>query len=120
MDTLSVPLTKPMAEKLRALPPDEQRSVTESLQQLAEEAIKMREHPDIYFMDGPAGRRARVCDGLDVWEIIQPYYLHGKDWDDLRDTYYWLPESVLRVAMKYYEAYPDEIEGWIIRNNHVD
>jgi uncharacterized protein (DUF433 family) len=120
MDTLSVPLSEAMAAKLRALPPEEQRGVTESLQEFAEEAIKMREHPDIYFMDGPAGRRARVRDGLDAWEIIQPYYLEGKDQEVLQKTYDWLPGSVLRAALRYYEAYPGEIEAWIIRNNRVD
>jgi len=120
MDTLSVPISEAMAAKLRALPPEEQRGVTESLQELAEEAIKMREHPEIYFRDGAAGRRARVRGGFDVWIMIQPYYLNGKDWEILRQTYDWLPEPVLRAALRYYESYPDEIEDWIIRNNRVD
>lgn len=120
MDTLSVPISRAMAAKLRALPAEEQRGVTESLQELAEEAIKMREHPEIYFVDGATGRRARVRGGFDVWMTIQPYYLHGKDWGVLRETYDWLPESVLRAALRYYEAYPDEIEERIIRNNRID
>lgn len=119
MDTIEVPLSGPMAEKLRALPPEEQRGVTESLQEHAEEAIKMREHPDIYFMNGATGRRARVRGGIDVWEIIEPYFLEGKDWEILRASYPDIPEAALRAALRYYEAYPEEIEERIRRNQDL-
>ncbi len=37
---------------------------------LVDEALRMREHPQIVFRDGPMGRRARVVGGPDVWEVI--------------------------------------------------
>ncbi len=120
MAHLTVTLSEPMAAKLGALPPAEQRKIAEEIRELAEEAIKMREFPDIYFMDGATGRRAVVSDGIDVWEIIEPYYVHGKSWDVLRESYPDLPESVLRAAIRYYEAYPEEIEERIRRNQDVE
>jgi uncharacterized protein (DUF433 family) len=119
MDTIEVPLSGPMAAKLRSLPVEERERLAASLQELAEEAIKMREHPDIYFMNGPTGRRARARGGIDVWEIIEPYFLEGKDWDILRASYPDIPEAALRAALRYYEAYPEEIEERIRRNQDL-
>jgi hypothetical protein len=83
---------------------------------LLEESVKMREIPGIYFMDGPTGRRARLIGGIDVWEVIEPYYVAGKDWETLRASYPDPHEEVLRTALRYYESYPEEIEARIRRN----
>src|SRR6202041_3738580 len=37
---------------------------------LVDEALRIREHPLVTFKDGPAGRRARLVGGPDVWEVI--------------------------------------------------
>jgi uncharacterized protein (DUF433 family) len=55
-------------------------------------------------------------DGLDVWEIIEPYVVAGKDWDALRESYPDTDEADLRSALRYYEAYPEEIEARIALN----
>src|SRR5215218_156800 len=40
-------------------------------QRYVEEGLRMDEHPLVRFVDGPAGRRARlVGTGKDVWEVI--------------------------------------------------
>ncbi len=83
---------------------------------LAGEALKMREFPDITFADGPTGRRATFIAGPDVWEVVEPWLLAGKDWQALRESYPELDEAMLRIAIRYYEAYPDEIEARIARN----
>lgn len=104
------------AEKVRRLCAIEQRTYTEMVRILVEEAIRMREFPGVYFVDGPTGRRARIAGGLDVWEIVQPYLVAGKNWQALRDSFPHLHERVLRDALAYYSAYPDEIEARIARN----
>src|SRR5438128_638275 len=105
-----------MAEKVRRFAVVERRSFADMAKVLVEEAIKMREFPDIVFTDGPTGRRATLRSSLDVWEIIEPYLLAGKDWDALRESYPDLDEGVLRAALRYYEAYPEEIEARIALN----
>ncbi len=35
-----------------------------------DEGLRMDEHPGIVFRDGPAGRRASVIGGPDVWEVV--------------------------------------------------
>lgn len=76
----------------------------------------MRQLPDIVFTDGPSGRRATFRGGLDVWEVLEPYIVAGKDWSVLRESYPDLDESVLRMAIAYYESHPDEIEARVALN----
>jgi len=45
-------------------------SLSSATSRLVDEALRMREHPLITFKDGPAGRRARLAGGPDVWEVI--------------------------------------------------
>ncbi|MHB0874982.1 MAG: hypothetical protein ACYC5O_02935 [Anaerolineae bacterium] len=112
----SLRLPRAMAEKVRTIATLEHRSFAEMVRVLTEEAIKMREFPDIVFTDGPTGRRATLRGGPDVWEVIEPYLLAGKDWSVLRQSYPEMDEAKLRVAVRYYESYPDEIEARIALN----
>jgi hypothetical protein len=114
--TLSVTLPKGAEEKMRRIAEREGRSLAETVGLLAEEALKMREFPHIFFMDGPAGRRARLITGPDVWEVIEPYAVAGNDWDILRKSYDWIDENLLKEAVRYYEAYPEEIDAWLEGN----
>jgi uncharacterized protein (DUF433 family) len=84
---------------------------------LTEEAIKMREFPEIVFTSGPTGRRAGFRRGPDVWEILEPYVIAERDWDALRSSYPELDESLLRTAVRYYESYPEEIDARIQANS---
>ena len=82
----------------------ERRSFADMARILTEEAIALREFPDILFTDGPTGRRATFRHGPDVWEVLEPYVLGGRDWGRLRRSYPELGESLLRTAVRYYES----------------
>jgi hypothetical protein len=114
--SVSVKLPKAIEEKIRRIAASEGRSLEETIGLLTEEALKTREFPQIFFMEGPAGRRARLFTGPDVWEVIEPYVVAGKSWDVLRASYHWLDEELLRTAVRYYEAYPDEIDARLALN----
>lgn len=87
------------------------RDFSAIVNELLEEALKMRRIPGIVFVDTPSGRVAKVAGtGLGVWEIIMSYRVVDEDWDRLRAEYEWLSETQLRTALAYAEAYPDEIE----------
>lgn len=94
----------------------EHRSFADTVRTLTEEAIKMREFPEIIFTQGPTGRRATFRRGPDVWEVLEPYILAGKDPSVLRESYPDLDEEMLRTALRYYESYPDEIDARIALN----
>jgi uncharacterized protein (DUF433 family) len=83
---------------------------------LLREAVRMRRVPGIVFMDGPSGRRAAIAGtGLDVWEVISTYESVGNDYERLKESYPWLSEPQLRVALVYYELYPEEVDARIER-----
>jgi uncharacterized protein (DUF433 family) len=105
-----------LAQKVERIAILERRSVAEMVRILTEEAIKMREFPDIVFAAGATGRRAVIRGGLDVWEVLEPYLLSGMDWQALRESYPDIDEARLRTALRYYEAYPEEIEARIALN----
>ena len=94
----------------------ERRSIAEMLRLLAEEGLKLREFPELTFTDGPTGRRATFIQGPDVWEVLEPYIVADRDWQVLRASYPDLDEALLRTAVRYYEAYPDEIEARVALN----
>ena len=113
---VSLRLPESVADKVRRIAALEHRSIAETVRLLTEEAIKLREFPDITFVEGPTGRRARLQDGPDVWEVIEPYVEAGKDWQALRESYPHLDEGKLRTAVHYYESYPEEIDARIELN----
>lgn len=84
-------------------------------QRYVEEGLRMDDHPLVRYADGPAGRRARLIGGPDVWEIVAV----AQDNDgDLRETaaYLELPLGLVQAAAAYYGAYPQEIDERIERN----
>jgi hypothetical protein len=115
---VSLRLPKATSEKVRLIAALEHRSFAETAKMLMEEAIKIREFPDITFVNGPTGRRAAFRQGPDVWEVLEPYLVAGKDWEALRQSYPDLDERILLTALQYYESYPDEIDARIALNQH--
>lgn len=113
---LNLRLSEPMAGKVRTLAALERRSNAEMLRLLAEEAIKLREFPDIVFTDGPTGRRATLIHGPDLWEVLEPFVLAGRDRRALEASFPELPEGLLDAAVRYYEQYPAEIDARIALN----
>jgi uncharacterized protein (DUF433 family) len=113
---VSLRLPEEIAKKVQTIATLEQRSVAETVRVLTEEAIKAREFPEVVIVGGPTGRRATFRDGLDVWEVLEPYIVSGRDWMALRASYPDLDESKLHLAIRYYESYPDEIEARIALN----
>jgi hypothetical protein len=91
---------------------------------LVDEALRGEEHPLVVFRDGPAGRRARLVGGPDVWEVAQAVRSARAAEPDLS------PDSIVtlvsetsgvesplvRAAIDYWAAFPDEIDGWVDRN----
>jgi hypothetical protein len=96
-------------------------SLSSAANRLVDEALRMGEHPGIVFRPGPTGRRAGLAGGPDVWEAIraiksarasEPGLLE----DDLlgliaENT--GMPVRSLRIAIRYWASYPDEIDDEI-------
>ena len=87
----------------------------------------MEEHPGIMFRPGPTGRRAGLVGGPDVWEVIgalqavraqDPSLAEEALVAAIAETAGLSPRMV-RVAVRYYLAYPAEAEERIAANHEA-
>jgi hypothetical protein len=88
-------------------------------QRYVEEGLRMDEHPLVRFVDGPAGRRARlVGTGSDVWEVIAA--VKDNDGDIAATaTYLHVALGLVQAAVAYYGAFATEIDAWTERNEQA-
>ena len=85
-------------------------------QRYVEEGLRMDDHPLVRFVDGPAGRRAKlVGTGADVWEVIATVRDNDADVREAAD-YLQMSPGLVQAAVTYYGAYPQEIDEWIELN----
>jgi len=81
----------------------------------------MSEHPGVVFRPGPTGRRAGLAGGPDMWEVVRAVKSAraaepGLVEDDLlglvaENT--GIPERLIRIAVRYWASYPDEVDAEI-------
>jgi hypothetical protein len=88
-------------------------------ERLIDEGLRMEDHPGVTFRDGPAGRRAALAAGPDVWEVIETLKGTGLAGDHaIAAAAEWgsLAPAQVRVALRYYAEFRDEIDEWITFN----
>ena len=77
------------------------------------------EHPGIVFRDGPAGRRPGLAaSGLDVWEVVETVADNAGSVPDAAECL-GIAQRLFATSMRYYAAYPGEIDAWIAANHEV-
>jgi hypothetical protein len=98
-------------------------TLSSATSRLVDEALRAREHPLITFKDGPAGRRARVVGGPDVWEIIgavrsvrtaEPDLAGDEALAVVAETS-GVPTPFLRAALAYWGDDPEEVDAFLDR-----
>ena len=87
------------------------------IQRYVAEGIEMDEYPGIVFRSGPAGRRAGLVSGPDIWEVVSVH----RSFDDVERTAGWLDQqtSAIETALRYYDAHKADIDEWIRRNEEA-
>ena len=86
-----------------------------------DEGLRMDEYPGIMFRDGPAGRRATVVGGPDVWEIVRAVKsartaepkLSDQDLLVMLEENTGVSSRMVRTALDYWGAYPDEVNALV-------
>ena len=86
-----------------------------------DEALRMEEHPGVLFRDGRTGRRAVLAGGPDVRDVIRAVKsaraaepeLDAAAIVALVETNTGVPTRLVDTAIRYWSAYPDEIDAWI-------
>lgn len=79
----------------------------------------MEEFCGIVFRDGPAGRRAALVGGPDVWELmftLKTGKARGGEAITATAELLSLTDSQVRTAVRCYGAFPDEIDRRISLN----
>jgi hypothetical protein len=113
-----------IAEKTLATLRERSKRRGEPLARLAqryiEEGLRTDDHPGIVFRDGPAGRRAGLVGGPDVWEVVgalRSVPESGEARVAALAERIGLSEAKVRTAIRYYSEYPEEIDSWIAAND---
>ena len=86
-----------------------------------DEGLRMEDHPGVVFRDGATGRRAVLIGGPDVREVIRAVRsaratettLEPDAIVDLVATNTGVAARLIHIAIRYWAAYPDEIDRWI-------
>ncbi len=79
----------------------------------------MASHPGIVFRRGPTGRRAALAGGPDVWELmftLKSGKARGEEAITATAELLGLTDSQVRTAVRYYAAFPDEVDRRIVLN----
>jgi hypothetical protein len=106
-----------LLERLRRESTREGVAMSQLAERYIEEGVRAAEFPGITFRPGPAGRRAGLLGGPDVWEVVRD--LQAARAAGREDTVAWvmrasgLGEAQVRLAAAYHAAYPDEIDARI-------
>jgi hypothetical protein len=85
-------------------------------QRYIDEGMRLDRHPGIVFRDGPAGRRAVVVGGPDVWEVIAAARSapeRGEHVIDALADRIGVPQEKIRIAIRYYGEHPEEIDRFV-------
>lgn len=88
-------------------------------ERLIDEGLRMEDHPGIVFRDGPAGRRAALAGGPDVWEVVKVFQEFGSDGERaIAGAAEWgsLSHAQVGVALRYYGDFPEEVDARIAFN----
>jgi hypothetical protein len=103
-------------------------SLSSAANLLVDEALRMGEHPGIVFRPGPTGRRAGLVGGPDVWEVVRAVKSARAYESDLAEDDVLtliaentgIPVRLIRVAVRYWASYPDEIDAEIAAAEAAD
>lgn len=82
-------------------------------QRYVDEGTRMDEHPGVIFREGPAGRRAALPGGPDVWEVMMALKSgkpRGEEAVASVAELLNLSDSQVRAAVRYYAVFTDEID----------
>jgi uncharacterized protein (DUF433 family) len=88
------------------------------LEDLLEEAVRVRRFPGIIFRGPAHDRRAGlVGTALDVWEVVEAVQAMGEARLLAEGA---LSEQQVRLALRYYAAYPAEIDEAVAENRRSE
>ncbi len=111
-----------VSERLKRQAASEGRSTSDLAEELIDEGLRLRRHPLVIFRAGPAGRRAALTGGPDIWEVIDSL-IHGDvpvaDRIDRAVEEFGLRRRLVEAALAYYAEFTQEIDDWTAANTQA-
>lgn len=121
--SFSARLDVDLLTRLRRLSTREHIPLSQLVERFLEEAVRAEELPGIVFRSGPAGRRAGLIGGPDVWEVVRD--VQGARAAGRVDSIGHvvsttdLGEAQVRLALAYHAAYAEEIDARIAAEDEL-
>ncbi|MDQ6840564.1 MAG: CopG family transcriptional regulator [Actinomycetota bacterium] len=111
-----------VADQLKAEAIARRASTSSLAEELIDEGLRTRRHPLASFRDGPAGRRAHLIGGPDVWEVVEG--LVGGDVPPAERIsraveVFGLPRQLVEAALAYYAEFTEEIDDQVDANRRA-
>ncbi len=120
---ISVRFREPnVAERLRREAAARAQSQSALAEELIDEGLRQRRHPLVTFRAGPAGRRAALAGGPDVWEVIGGVIGGDVDPDDRLEraaTTFGVTATQVEAALAYYAEFTDEVDAMLDENRQI-
>ncbi len=91
-------------------------TTTSLVSTLLDEGLKVRRFPGVVYRDGPAGRRAGLVGGPDVWEVVRDLRSApgtGQARIEHVASEVGLSEASVCLAADFYVAHPEEVDAFI-------
>jgi len=106
-------------EDLKAEARARQVSSSALAEELIEEGLRSRRHPLVIFRDGPAGRRAGLAGGPDIWEVVGGLVggdVAAADRIERAVAQFGLSSPQVGAALDYYATFTTEIYAELAAN----
>ncbi|MDA8035195.1 MAG: CopG family transcriptional regulator [Actinomycetota bacterium] len=111
-----------IAERLKAEAGTRGTSTSALAEELIDEGLRVRRHPLVGFRDGPAGRRACLVGGPDVWEVIGGVVggdVAPAERVERAVELFGLRREQVEAALAYYAEFTDEIDAELQANRRA-
>ena len=120
--TTSIRLDAELRQKLGVRAAAEGTTMTEWIERFVREGLASAAHPGIVFKPGPAGRRAALAGGPDVWEVVAALrHTTGSESERVGAVAEQLGvhERQALLALEYAAAHRAEIEQRVTANDEA-
>lgn len=117
---ISMRLSMESGKRLKRMASRHGWTPSDASSRLVEEGLRRSEFAFLDFRDSPAGRQACIQGStLAVWEVVLLLHSYGQDVPAVAKHLRW-PETKVRAALNYAEAFPEEVQEAIAENQAVD
>ena len=116
MSSQAIRIESGTLRELRARSAQSGEPLVRLAQRYIDEGMRLDRYPGVVFRDGPAGRRAVVIGGPDVWEVIvaaRDATERGERLIDVLAERIGVAPERIRTAIRYYAEYPDDVDRFI-------